>query len=133
MKDETNPDPVGKCLTEAIECLREERARHDEEVQRLQEEIKVRDARIEELERTAQADELLLEAGEEAIHLTPRENDVLQLLRKGLQNKNIAHELGITESTVKVYVRYLMKKLNARNRTALAVLEHNKVRCKTPH
>jgi len=47
--------------------------------------------------------------------------DVLRLLHEGKQNKNIAYELGMCESTVKVHVRNLMKKLKARNRTQLAL------------
>src|SRR5215204_4294044 len=36
--------------------------------------------------------------------LTPRENDVLQLLAQGMTNKAIAHQLGITDHTVKFHV-----------------------------
>jgi DNA-binding NarL/FixJ family response regulator len=49
--------------------------------------------------------------------LTARQNAVLKLLRCGKPNKIIAAELEITESTVKVYVRQIMKKLGAINRT----------------
>lgn len=54
--------------------------------------------------------------------LTGREGDVLLALQKGNPNKIIAHELRIAESTVKVHVRNIMKKLNATNRTQLAFL-----------
>jgi DNA-binding NarL/FixJ family response regulator len=54
--------------------------------------------------------------------LTPRELEVLTLLRKGKPNKIIAHELDITESTVKVFVRRIFSKLRVPNRTELAVL-----------
>jgi DNA-binding NarL/FixJ family response regulator len=53
--------------------------------------------------------------------LTARERDVLQSLRSGHQNKIIAYELGISESTVKVHLRNIMKKLNASNRTQVAL------------
>ena len=53
--------------------------------------------------------------------LTSREADVLIHLRSGKQNKNIAYELGISESTVKVHLRNLMKKLHASNRTQAAL------------
>jgi DNA-binding NarL/FixJ family response regulator len=53
--------------------------------------------------------------------LTPRERDVLRSLRGGHQNKIIAFELGISESTVKVHLRNIMKKLNASNRTQVAL------------
>lgn len=48
---------------------------------------------------------------------TPREEDVIKILRRGKPNKIIAYELALRESTVKVHVRNIMKKLNARNRT----------------
>jgi DNA-binding NarL/FixJ family response regulator len=48
---------------------------------------------------------------------SPRQLEVLELLQQGKQNKIIAYELGMAEATVKVHVRMIMKKLNARNRT----------------
>jgi len=57
-----------------------------------------------------------------ATPVTPREAEVLALLRQGTPNKLIAHELGIAQSTVKVHVRRIMRKLRARNRTQLAAL-----------
>jgi DNA-binding NarL/FixJ family response regulator len=53
--------------------------------------------------------------------LTSRERDVLKFLREGRQNKVIAFELGISESTVKVHVCNIMKKLRVSNRTQVAV------------
>ncbi len=53
--------------------------------------------------------------------LTARERDVMRSLRSGHQNKIIAYELGISESTVKVHLRNIMKKLNASNRTQVAL------------
>jgi DNA-binding NarL/FixJ family response regulator len=53
--------------------------------------------------------------------LTSRECDVLRMLREGRQNKIIAFELGISESTVKVHLRNMMKKLHASNRTQVAL------------
>jgi DNA-binding NarL/FixJ family response regulator len=49
--------------------------------------------------------------------LTARERAVLSLLKAGKPNKLIAYELGMSESTVKVHVRSIMRKMNARNRT----------------
>jgi DNA-binding NarL/FixJ family response regulator len=49
--------------------------------------------------------------------LTPREQAVLHRLAQGLQNKEIAAELVITERTVKFYVSSILSKLGAGNRT----------------
>lgn len=54
--------------------------------------------------------------------LTRRESEVLALLRQGKPNKIIAHELDISESTVKVFVGRILKKLHASNRTEAACL-----------
>ncbi|MBP2291448.1 LuxR C-terminal-related transcriptional regulator [Azospirillum rugosum] len=49
--------------------------------------------------------------------LTPRQLSVLECLKEGKPNKIIAHELGMQESTVKVHVRSILKKLGVTNRT----------------
>jgi DNA-binding NarL/FixJ family response regulator len=53
--------------------------------------------------------------------LTPREMEVLQLLAEGLPNKSIAHQLDISEHTVKFHVNAIMGKLGAQSRTEAAV------------
>lgn len=53
--------------------------------------------------------------------LTARECEVLNILREGRQNKLIAYQLGISESTVKVHLRNIMKKLNVTNRTQIVL------------
>jgi len=53
---------------------------------------------------------------------TRRQVAVIDALRKGKANKIIAYELNMCESTVKVHVRTIMKKLNAKNRTEVAYL-----------
>jgi DNA-binding NarL/FixJ family response regulator len=53
--------------------------------------------------------------------VTTRESEVLACLAKGKSNKMIARELDMREGTVKVHVRSLLQKLNATNRTELAV------------
>lgn len=58
-------------------------------------------------------------------HFTPRQVQVLDCLRQGKPNKNIAYELNMCESTVKVHVRHIMKKLNATNRTQVAFLTND--------
>lgn len=55
-------------------------------------------------------------------NLTKRQLEVLQLLRQGKSNKFIAYEMDVHESTVKVHVREIMKKLNATNRTHAAFI-----------
>jgi DNA-binding NarL/FixJ family response regulator len=54
--------------------------------------------------------------------LTPSERRVLDLLKEGKPNKVIARELDIEETTVKVHVRRIMKKLHAANRTQVALV-----------
>lgn len=53
---------------------------------------------------------------------TARQYAVLKALRQGKANKIIAYELNMKESTVKVHVRNIMRKLKARNRTEVAYL-----------
>jgi DNA-binding NarL/FixJ family response regulator len=54
--------------------------------------------------------------------LTPRQQEVLELLRVGQPNKVIARALGLSAGTVKVHVRQIMRKYGAANRTEVAVL-----------
>lgn len=51
---------------------------------------------------------------------TQRQAEVAQALRRGKANKIIAYELQLRESTIKVHIRNIMKKLNATNRTEVA-------------
>lgn len=54
--------------------------------------------------------------------LTPRQIDVIKGIAKGLPNKVIAHELGLTEGTIKVHITVILKVLGVTNRTG-AVME----------
>ncbi|MFP2515438.1 nitrate/nitrite response regulator protein NarP [Buttiauxella agrestis] len=54
--------------------------------------------------------------------LTERELDVLQEVARGLSNKQIASGLHISEETVKVHIRNLLRKLQVRSRVAATVL-----------
>jgi two-component system, NarL family, nitrate/nitrite response regulator NarL len=53
--------------------------------------------------------------------LTSREYEILKLIAKGMSNKLIARELDISDGTVKVHVKHLLKKLNLRSRVEAAV------------
>jgi two-component system, NarL family, nitrate/nitrite response regulator NarL len=61
--------------------------------------------------------------------LSKREYQVVQCLAVGLSNKIIARELNITEGTVKVHVKGLLRKIRASNRTQLAIwaLRHRRM------
>lgn len=48
--------------------------------------------------------------------LSPREHQVLQLLADGLENKQIATELGISQATVKTYVKGIFERVGAHSR-----------------
>jgi DNA-binding NarL/FixJ family response regulator len=54
--------------------------------------------------------------------LSARQLEILHHLAQGKQNKRIAHDLGISENTVKVHMRHIMKKLDAQNRTQVVLL-----------
>lgn len=54
--------------------------------------------------------------------LTDRERDVLQWIATGMSNKQIAAQLFISEETVKVHIRNLLRKLNVHSRVAATVL-----------
>ncbi len=58
--------------------------------------------------------------------LTPKQLSVLHMLRQGLLNKQIAHELKIEETTVKAHVSEILRKLNVASRTQ-AVIEVQKI------
>jgi len=58
--------------------------------------------------------------------LTPQQMKVLDMIGRGLQNKQIAYELKIRETTVKVHVSEILRKLNVMNRTK-AIIEMSKI------
>jgi DNA-binding NarL/FixJ family response regulator len=55
------------------------------------------------------------------VALTPREGQLVSLLAHGLKNKELAHAMGITEGTVKVYLSRLFRKLGVADRFELAL------------
>ena len=54
--------------------------------------------------------------------LTPRENEVMELVVSGLQNKEIASKLSLSEHTVKLHMHHILSKFSAKNRTDAARL-----------
>jgi DNA-binding NarL/FixJ family response regulator len=56
------------------------------------------------------------------VSFTRREQDVIDQLRQGKSNKEIARELGITEGTTKLHLQRIMRKLHVHNRTQAALL-----------
>lgn len=53
--------------------------------------------------------------------LAPRERQLIGYLRKGLRNREIAEQLGVTEGTVKTYLHALFEKVGVSTRTELAI------------
>jgi two-component system nitrate/nitrite response regulator NarL len=53
--------------------------------------------------------------------LTARERQLIELVRRGLRNRDIAAEIGVTEGTVKVYLHGIFDKFGVDNRTELAM------------
>ncbi|WP_137113517.1 response regulator transcription factor, partial [Mesorhizobium sp. GR13] len=68
--------------------------------------------------------QMLTSHSETARHMagmfTGRQTEVVEALRRGKANKIIAYELNLRESTVKVHIRNIMRKLKATNRTEVA-------------
>ncbi len=62
-----------------------------------------------------------LAEGQAGNELTPRERQVLELLVRGLTNRQIAAELSIAEDTVRAHVRVILEKLHLQNRIQAAV------------
>ena len=58
--------------------------------------------------------------------LTKREQEILDLIMKGMRNKTIGDELGMATTTVKWHITNLFKKTGARSRAQLIVLWNNK-------
>ncbi|HLH42912.1 MAG TPA: response regulator transcription factor [Bryobacteraceae bacterium] len=59
------------------------------------------------------------EAGPASTHLTPREQRVLRCVFEGLSNKEMAHQLGVSQSSVKATLQHLFDKMGVRTRGQL--------------
>jgi two-component system nitrate/nitrite response regulator NarL len=53
--------------------------------------------------------------------LSPREREILQALARGGSNKEIAREMDLAESTVKIHVQHILRKLGLSSRVQAAV------------
>jgi two-component system, NarL family, nitrate/nitrite response regulator NarL len=58
--------------------------------------------------------------------LSPREREILELIARGDSNKEIARSLSIAETTVKVHVQHILRKLNLSSRVQAAVVMASK-------
>jgi DNA-binding NarL/FixJ family response regulator len=64
------------------------------------------------------------EAALEAVHMTPREREVIALIAVGMSNKEIAQRLNVATHTVKSHVRNVMEKLALNTRLQIAAYAH---------
>jgi DNA-binding NarL/FixJ family response regulator len=74
------------------------------------------------IEKTLGGSPSSVEPPPEFAQLTPREQEVLQLIAKGCSNREIAEQLYISERTVKNHVNSVLRRLNLRDRTQVAIL-----------
>lgn len=65
----------------------------------------------------------------EPADLTPREHEILCLLAEGQSNKVIARNLGITDGTVKLHVKAILRKLQVHSRVEAAVIAVERTMC----
>src|SRR4029434_8385056 len=65
----------------------------------------------------------LAKAGKRSAHraLAPRERQLVDFVRQGMRNREIAAQLGVTEGTVKAYLHAIFEKLGVSSRTELAI------------
>jgi len=54
-------------------------------------------------------------------HLTPREQEVVELVEQGLKNKDIGLTMGIRPGTVKIHLKHIFEKTGIRGRYGLAL------------
>src|SRR5258708_37013629 len=63
----------------------------------------------------------VVDSSEHFVPLSPREMEILRCVTRGLSNKEIASELGISHQTVKNHTTSILDKLNVEDRTQAAV------------
>jgi two-component system, NarL family, nitrate/nitrite response regulator NarL len=61
---------------------------------------------------------------EQNVILTAREREIVPLIVRGLQNKDIATELQLSEGTVKIHLHNIFRKLSVKSRSALVARWH---------
>jgi two-component system nitrate/nitrite response regulator NarL len=74
------------------------------------------------LARVVQGDSSAADEESPFAKLTPRENEILALLAEGQSNKVIARNLGISDGTVKLHVKSILRKLGVHSRVEAAVI-----------
>jgi two-component system nitrate/nitrite response regulator NarL len=74
------------------------------------------------LARVVQGESIVPVQGSPFSKLTPRENEILVLLAEGQSNKVIARNLGISDGTVKLHVKSILRKLGVHSRVEAAVI-----------
>mgnify|MGYP006282055217 FL=1 len=67
------------------------------------------------------ASPMMVRADDPIHQLSPREREILALIAKGDSNKHIARALDIAETTVKIHVQHILRKLSLTNRVHAAV------------
>ena len=68
------------------------------------------------------------DVGEAVVPLSPREEDVLREITRGASNKEIARRLDIAETTVKIHVQHILRKLGLSSRVQAAVYASDRLR-----
>ena len=70
----------------------------------------------------------VLAMGDTSVQLSPREEDVLREITRGASNKEIARRLDIAETTVKIHVQHILRKLGLTSRVQAAVYASDRQR-----